>query len=71
MRITDRFIYNEYYILYMSRTKSFDPRKPFAVRLPQSVINDSKSIPLFRKRLEDTAVSIHQEWKRKELLLNG
>ena len=55
----------------MGRHKSSSQRKPFALRIPQEVINDSKAIPLFRKKLEDEAVAIHTEWKKKELLLNG
>ena len=53
----------------MGRSKLPNQRRPFSVRLPQEVINDSKSIPLFRKRLEDFAIGVHGEWKKKEDLL--
>jgi hypothetical protein len=55
----------------MGRPKLPNQRRPISIRLPQEVINDSKSIPLFRKRLEDLAIQIHAEWKKKEDLLSS
>ncbi len=54
----------------MGRKKLESDRKPFSLRLPQSVINDSKAIPHFRKNLEDFAIEKHSTWKKKELILN-
>lgn len=71
MRITHIFKYYDLHKYVMGRHKSSSQRKPFALRIPQEVINDSKAIPLFRKNLEDKAIAIHTEWKKKELLLNG
>jgi hypothetical protein len=54
----------------MGRKKLISNRKPFSLRLPQEIINDSKSIPHFRKNLEDFAIEKHSIWKKKELILN-
>lgn len=41
----------------------FDKRRAlFALRIRQVIINDSKSIPDFRKRLEEEAERLFKEW---------
>lgn len=69
LRITVKLIYCVLHDTVMSRPKLPNQRRPLSIRLPQEVINDSKSIPLFRKRLENLAIQIHLEWKKKEDIL--
>jgi hypothetical protein len=55
----------------MSRIKLADPRNVFPLRIPQSVIDDSKKIPAFRSRLERYAIDVHSAWSKKEELLKN
>ena len=41
-------------------------RPTISVRIPEFVLNDSKSIPNFRKSLEQHAIVLHSEWLRSK-----